>query len=205
LNAGQRVLSRADEVISLPPKAMDILLVLVRRAGQLVEKDELMREVWPDSFVEEGNLATNIFTLRRALGDQRSEAQFIETIARHGYRFVAHVKQVTNGTGSDAAPTTLAVLPFENDTGDAQLEYLADGVGENIIRSLSQISKLRVMSRSSTGRFKGKEVDLKNLASELRVDSILVGRLMSRNAGLVISVELVDAANGWLLWGQGFD
>jgi DNA-binding winged helix-turn-helix (wHTH) protein len=124
LNAAQRVLSRAGEVIGLSPKAMDILLVLVRRAGQLVEKEELMSEVWPDSFVEEGNLATNIFTLRRALGDQRTEAQFIETIPRHGYRFVARVKQTANGPGSDAPPTTLAVLPFANDTGDRQHRLL---------------------------------------------------------------------------------
>src|SRR6185503_12561910 len=99
---------------------------------------------------------------------------------------------------------TLAVLPFDNDTGE-DLDYLADGVGENIIKSLSQISKLRVMSRSSIGRFKGREVDLKRLASELRVDSVLLGRVGKRNAGLVVSVELVDAAKGWLLWGDNFE
>jgi len=206
LNAAQRVLTRAGESISLTPKAMDILLVLVARAGELVGKDELLAAVWPDSFVEEGNLSQAIFMLRRVLGDNRSEAQFIETVPRHGYRFTGAVKQAANGTRRPKdSPVTLAVLPFVNDTGDVELEYLADGVGENIIKSLSQISKLRVMSRSSIGKFTGREVDLKSLASELRVDSVLLGRVGKRNGGLVVSVELVDAANGWLLWGDNFE
>jgi DNA-binding winged helix-turn-helix (wHTH) protein len=94
MNAAQRVLTRSGEVISLSPKATDILLLLLRHAGELVKKDRLMEEVWPDSFVEEGNLAQHVFTLRRALGDQRGDAGHIETLARRGYRFVASVRLV---------------------------------------------------------------------------------------------------------------
>jgi TolB-like protein/Flp pilus assembly protein TadD len=97
------------------------------------------------------------------------------------------------------------VLPFINATEDNRLEYLADGVTENIINSLSQISKLRVMSRSTVFRYKGSEIDPKVLAGELNVDAMLLGKLVSRPNGLMISAELVDAANGWLLWGDSFD
>src|SRR4029450_6548953 len=100
MNVSQRVLTRAGDVISLPPKATDILVLLLQNAGELVEKDDLMKEVWPDSFVEEGNLTQNIFTLRRALGDHRSSAQYIETVVRMGYRFIAAVRVVENLQGT---------------------------------------------------------------------------------------------------------
>jgi len=136
LNAAQCVLTRAGESISLTPKAMDILLVLVTRAGELVGKDELLAAVWPDSFVEEGNLSQEIFMLRRVLGDNRSEAQFIETVPRHGYRFTGAVKQSTDATpATKHSPVTLAVLPFVNDTGDAELDYFADGIGEMSLKA----------------------------------------------------------------------
>ncbi len=91
MNVGQRLLTRDGDAISLRPKAVDILLLLLQNAGNLVEKDDLMREVWPDSFVEENNLTQSVFTLRRALGDHRSSAQFIDTVIGRGYRFVAQV------------------------------------------------------------------------------------------------------------------
>jgi DNA-binding winged-HTH domains len=217
MNVGQRLLTREGDAISLPPKATDILLLLLQNAGELVEKDDLMREVWPDSFVEEGNLTQNIFTLRRALGDHRSAAQYIDTVVRRGYRFVAAVKVIeptpsSTGTEEDQGvetkvgpPPILAVLPFINATEDNQLEYLADGVSENIINSLSQISKLRVMSRSTVFRYKGAEIDPKVLAGELNVDAMLLGKLVSRPTGLMVNAELVDATNGWVLWGDSFD
>jgi len=71
LDVGQRVLTRTGEAVSLTPKATDILTVLVANAGQLVAKDELLKQVWPDTFVEESNLTQNIFLLRRVLGDER--------------------------------------------------------------------------------------------------------------------------------------
>src|SRR6476661_7315025 len=91
LNVNTRLLKRGGETISLTPKAAEILVLLVTRAGQLVEKDELLKEIWPDTFVEEANLSQNIFTLRRALGDDRTVPKYIETIARRGYRFTSSV------------------------------------------------------------------------------------------------------------------
>jgi TolB-like protein len=216
MNVDQRVLTHGADVISLTPKATDILLFLLRNAGTLVGKEDLMKEVWPDSFVEEANLTQNIFRLRRALGDDRSGTRYIETVARRGYRFVSSVKLVRASVregisegqkpdGKTASSPILAVLPFLNSTGDDRFEYLADGVCENIINSLSQISKLRVMSRSAVFRYKGKEVDPKVINENLGVDAMLLGKIISPPSGLMIKAELVDAATGWHLWGENFD
>ena len=88
IDAVERLLFRGKETIPLTPKVADTLLALLANAGRIVEKDDLMKAVWPDSFVDEGGLARNISALRKALGDGLGEAQYIETIPRRGYRFV---------------------------------------------------------------------------------------------------------------------
>ena len=258
LDVGQRVLTRTGEAISLTPKATEILTLLVANAGHLVGKDELLKQVWPDTFVEEQNLAQNIFLLRRVLGDERPAPRYIETVVRRGYRFVANVRVIgapdsgdSGSADSDAprdssqpgdrghprtesrassdarlgvpgfgvgfgaqygngeersAPPTVAVLPFLNATGDEDIEYLADGLTDNLVNNLSRVSKLRVMSRSAVFRYKAKKLlDARGIGRELGVDVVLVGKLTSRPEGFVISVELVGVISGWQLWGDSFD
>jgi DNA-binding winged helix-turn-helix (wHTH) protein len=91
LDPAERKLSRNEEPVVLTPKAFDTLVILVRNSGHLLEKDELIRTLWPDSFVEEGNLSNNVFVLRKALGEDH---QYIETIPKRGYRFVGAVRQL---------------------------------------------------------------------------------------------------------------
>lgn len=91
LNPQERLLLCAGKPVPLTPKVFELILILVQREGRLVEKDELLRTVWPDVAVEEGNLAVMVSHLRRALGDDRGTHAFIETVSRHGYRFVAPV------------------------------------------------------------------------------------------------------------------
>ena len=95
LDPNERCLWRSTELVGLTPKAFDTLLVLVRHRGHIVEKETLLNEVWPDSFVEEATLAQNVFTLRKALGIDSNGGQFIETIPRRGYRFTAPVREFT--------------------------------------------------------------------------------------------------------------
>ncbi len=94
LSTGQRTLTRAGEVVPLTPKAFDMLVMLVRQSGITVPKDALLRELWPGTFVEEGNLTVHMSALRRALGDAAEGSAFIETIPRHGYRFCVPVEVV---------------------------------------------------------------------------------------------------------------
>ena len=93
LNAAERVLLRDGEVVALTPKVFDILLTLVESSGQVVSKDDLMKRVWPNTYVEEGNLTQNISLLRKALGETPGGVQFIETVPRRGYRFVAETSE----------------------------------------------------------------------------------------------------------------
>jgi TolB-like protein/DNA-binding winged helix-turn-helix (wHTH) protein/Tfp pilus assembly protein PilF len=95
----ERLLLRGDSAIPLTPKAVDTLLALVGNAGRVVEKNELIKIVWPDTFVEEGALARNVSALRKALGDDIDGARYVETIPKRGYRFIAAVKEVSPGVG----------------------------------------------------------------------------------------------------------
>lgn len=103
LDPPERLLVCEGKPVSLPPKAFDLLLALVDRSGHLVEKEELLRIVWPSSFVEEGNLAVTVSLLRKALSDDRGQHKYIETVSKRGYRFVAEVKRHDEGTLAIAA------------------------------------------------------------------------------------------------------
>jgi|GEM_PF-663385 len=211
---GRRVLTRAGESIPLTPKATEILVMLLANAGQLVEKDELLKEVWPDTFVEESNLAQNIFTLRKALGDDKTEPRYIETIAKRGYRFVAPVKvsraeerqneglRARKKDGVASHLPVIAVLPFLNTTAQLDLNSLADGITDSVINNLSRVSNLRVMSHSAVDRYKMGPLDPQKAGQELHASAVLVGRLHSGHIGISLSVELVDPVTGWQLWGE---
>ena len=217
LNAEERVLLREGRMVPLPAKAVRTLLVLLRNKGHVVEKDVLMEEVWPNEFVEEGNLAQNIFMLRKALGESVDGAKYIETVPRRGYRFLQAVTQ----SDDDAVATTaipskefkgarrsdshlIAVLPFVNAGGNRDLEHLSDGITESIINTLSQRRELRVIARNSVFHYKGKDLDARQIGRELRVDSVLFGTLHLIDEELTISTELIDVVNGWQLFGRTY-
>jgi TolB-like protein/DNA-binding winged helix-turn-helix (wHTH) protein len=101
LNPAERLLLRAKAQVQLPPKAFDALLVLVEHRGRLLGKDELLRKVWPGTFVEESNLAQHISILRKALRDGEDGFQYIETVPRYGYRFIAEVRELGIATDTD--------------------------------------------------------------------------------------------------------
>lgn len=111
LNCAARELSRDREAIPLTPKAFDTLRVLLARRDRVVEKDELMKLVWPDSFVGEDSLTQNIATLRKALGDASDQPRYIATVPRRGYRFVAAVQHVSDETNVPMAPSLSHPLP----------------------------------------------------------------------------------------------
>jgi TolB-like protein/DNA-binding winged helix-turn-helix (wHTH) protein/Tfp pilus assembly protein PilF len=115
LNPETRVLLRAGDVVPLPPKAVETLLVLLRSAGQPVEKEALIQAVWPDAFVEENNLAHHISVLRKTLGNGEGEKSYIETIPKRGYRFVGDVNEaVEDGGAAEHAPAAPFGAPTQS-------------------------------------------------------------------------------------------
>lgn len=122
LDARDHLVLRNGEVVPLPPKTFDLLLALVESSGRVLSKEELMKQVWPDSFVEEANLSHHVFTLRKALGED-GEGRYIETIPRRGYRFVASVTEISNeGTDIVLAERTRSrvVIEEESETSDTR-------------------------------------------------------------------------------------
>jgi non-specific serine/threonine protein kinase len=107
----------------------------------------------------------------------------------------------TRSPGHSDAIRSLAVLPFANASGDHQMEYLSDGLTESLILSLSQLSQLRVMARSTVFRYKDRGEEAQDIGRTLGVGAVLTGRVLQRGQSLVIDVELVDVENGWQLWG----
>jgi DNA-binding winged helix-turn-helix (wHTH) protein/TolB-like protein len=224
LDSVNKALLRNGLPVALTPKVFDTLELLVKNAGQLVEKDQFLHQIWPGTFVEEWALAENISRLRRALGDAEGQ-RFIVTVPKRGYRLIAAVKRVSATEAKErvalgltkpsawrrprlalltiavllvlgvtffyfrhsgqlfsrlpAVPIrSLAVLPLENLSRDPEQEYFADGMTDELITQLSQISALRVISRTSIMRYKGTRKPLGEIARELNVDAVVEGTVL---------------------------
>ena len=224
LEAAQRRLLYNGQPVPLKPKILDLLLLLVQMRGRLVEKDELMKEIWPNTIVEENNITVSMSILRKTLGEGRNGRQFIETVPGRGYRFVAPVNVISaeqasaQETPTVSAPAvaaevetreppidSLAVLPLRNVSKDPNSEYLSEGITESIINTLSRISKLRVLAPSTVFRFKGKDVDPQEIGTLLNVRAVMLGRVMQLGEKLIIRSELVKVADGSQIWGEQYD
>lgn len=121
LDAGEYVLTIDGKTLPLPPKAFESLLMLVENAGHLVDKNELMRMLWPDTFVEDGNVAKHISLLRKTLSEASNGQEYIETIPKRGYRFIAEVRVLADSTPN------LPPLP----TPSARFEKVKEAISEN--------------------------------------------------------------------------
>jgi TolB-like protein len=111
---------------------------------------------------------------------------------------------LAQGSRTSKAIASIAVLPFANSGADPQTEYLSDGVSETILNSLSSLPRLRVIARSTAFRYRSRELDPQAVGRELRVQAVVVGRLLDRAGTVTIDTELVDVANGWRLWANEY-
>lgn len=220
LDGPQRRLLHHGQPVQLKSKIFDLLLFLVEMRGQLIEKDELMKKIWPNTIVEENNITVSMSVLRKILGEERFGREFIETVPRRGYRFVAEVKEIPvspikteigttkaasqESSEAENAIDSLAVLPLRGDSEDQNIEYLSDGITEAIINTLSQIPKLRVLARSTVFRFKAKEVDPQEVGKLLNVRAVMLIRVTQWADKLIIRSEMVRVSDGTQIWGQQY-
>jgi DNA-binding winged helix-turn-helix (wHTH) protein/TolB-like protein/Tfp pilus assembly protein PilF len=279
LKSDERVLLREEELVPLTPKAFDILLTLLENDGRIVHKNDLMKKVWPNTFVEEGNLTQNVSLLRKALGESANGPHFIETVPRRGYRFVA---PISKANGKDEAPLgdvankhlapntllsssaetkgasqnwgrgtrdtklasisrrvpaialtlvavlltvagiaylsgreragatpaaiqSIAVLPFVDDSPNADSEYLDDGIAESLVNSLTKLPKLRVVPRSVMVNYKGANIDPRKVGQELNVRAVVTGRVHRHGDTISIQADLIDLDSVSQIWGKHYD
>lgn len=204
----QRVLTRGDVQLPLGSRALEILAVLVHADGEIVTKDELMARVWPGVIVEDNNIQVHVSALRKALTDGDGSPSWVVTVPGRGYRFVRSTRSGSaTQAGDHALPDkpSIVVLPFANLNGDADQEYFADGITEDIITTLTHFRWFFVIARNSSFVYKGRAVDVKQIARELGVRYVLEGSVRRSAQRVRITAHLVDAVAGSELWAQRFD
>jgi len=224
LDISRGSLRAGDRDVELRSKSFEVLCYLIENADRLVTKEELIRTVWPNVMATDESLAHCISEVRSALGDDGHS--IIRTVPRPGYRFVASVSDGTSGPSG--APATrprleayegddkpgglplpdrpsIAVLPFQNMSGDPEQEYFADGVVEEIITALSRFSGLFVIARNSSFSYKGHAVDVQRVGRELGVRYVLEGSVRKVAQRVRVTSQLAHAVNRSHLWADRFD
>jgi TolB-like protein/Tfp pilus assembly protein PilF len=195
----------------LAAQPFGVLRALLERPQQLVTREELRQHIWPkNTFVDyELALKKAVSRIREVLGDSAENPRFIETLSRRGYRFIAPVNDAVADRRTTAALSatrdSIVVLPFINISVDTTNEFFADGITEEIINALAQIKELHVVARSSSFSFKGKHIDPRIVGEQLNVRTVLEGSVRRVDNRLRITVQLVNAADGYHLWSERYD
>jgi len=224
LDLGRRELTRGSAAIAIGPQVFDLLVYLVQNREHVVSKDNLLDVVWGGRIVSESTLTSHINAVRKAIGDSGEEQRLVRTIARKGFRFVGEVREAHASEGNNspkpepAAPDeatplaqalpdkpSIAILAFQNLSGDPEQEYFADGMVEDIITALSRIRWLFVIARNSSFTYKGRAVDVKQISRELGVRYVLEGSVRKAANRVRITGQLIDAAAGTHLWAERFE
>jgi TolB-like protein len=216
IDPDRRELKRAGDAIAIGPQVFDLLMHLVENRGRVVSKDDLLEAVWNGRIVSESTITSHINAARSAIGDTGQAQRLIRTVARKGFRFVGDVVEAPSGDGaldrsaSDQGPPlpdkpSIAVLPFVNLSGDAEQDYFADGMVEDIIMALSHIRWLFVIARNSSFTYKGRTSDVKQIGRELGVRYVLEGSIRKATNRVRITGQLIDAGTGGHLWAERYE
>jgi len=249
LDPAERVLLRDGRPVPLTPKAFETLVALVERDGRVVEKDDLLRRIWPNIAVEEATLAQNVFTLRKILGDGSDTVRYIETVPKVGYRFVAPVERlevepatrpiqaaataavrprhrwllavvvvaglavvgsvlVLGSLRPDSADRVmLAVMPFENFSGDPSQEYLSDGLTEEMIAKFGALGteRLGVIARTTAMTYRHAQKTVSEIGRELGVNYVIEGSVRRVGDRLRITAQLIAVRDQRQVWSESYD
>jgi DNA-binding winged helix-turn-helix (wHTH) protein/tetratricopeptide (TPR) repeat protein len=207
VDAGKLLLSRDGQPVPLTPKVFDTLLLLVKRSGEVLDKEALLRAVWPDTMVEENNLNQNISTLRRVFGESRGENRYIATVPGRGYRFMAEVRTISQRISGPAQPVRIGVLPFENIGAGDDREYLADGLTEETIVSLGRIDPqhLSTIGRTTVMVYKRSSKSLAEIGKELDAVYLVESSLRAEGVRLRITSRLIRVRDQLQIWSASYD
>jgi DNA-binding winged helix-turn-helix (wHTH) protein/Tfp pilus assembly protein PilF len=204
VDGGAYRLLRDGTNIPLSPKIIDLLLFLAARPSVLVSKDDLFRALWPDVAVTDNALTQAVSELRQALGDDPSSPKYVQTVARRGYRFISPVEPIVSAASMAPSPPepaappapTVAVLEFENVSGDASLAWLSSGIAETLTNDL-RAATLRIIDRFRVTEAIAQEGrELSALRRALGIDRAVVGSFQRAGERLRITARIIDAQSG---------
>jgi TolB-like protein len=220
LDTDRRELRRGDTRVELEPQVFDLLEFLIRTRDRVASRDDVLEAVWKGRIVSESTLSSRINAARTAVGDDGTSQHLIRTLPRKGFRFVGEV-QTEQQTSPQAPPPTateeiranaslaegpsIAVLPFTNMSGDAESDYFADGMAEEIITALSRCGGILVIARNSSFIYKGRAIDIRQVGRELGVSFVLEGSVRRHDDRLRITAQLIEATAGTHLWADRYD
>jgi TolB-like protein len=224
LDTGRRELRRGSDHIAVEPQVLDLLIYLMENNHRVVTRDDLIASIWGGRVTSDTTLTSRIYAARRAIGDSGKNQNLIRTIARKGIRFIGEVRRQADGASQpgmrspapDAgmlaqtnAPMTdrpaIAVLPFNNMSGDPEQEYFSDGISEDIIAALSKLRWFFVIARNSSFLYKGRAVHVKQIGDELGVRYVVEGSVRRSGGRVRITAQLNDVINGSHLWAERYD
>lgn len=205
LDVSERLLQRDGKEVALTPKAFELLLTLVQSRGRLVSKENLITRVWPDTFIEENNLAVHISVLRKILGENEEGLEYIKTLPRHGYCFVADTREGMQKEHATSKVRSIAVLPFEVIGSEAGDDYLGLGISDAITTRLNQISQIVVRPTSAVLRYADGKHDPLKAGHDLDVEAVLSGRITKAGDRIRVTIQLIDVLENSILWSDKLD
>ncbi len=210
LRAGE--LRKSGIKVRLQEQPFQVLALLVCQPGELVTREEIQQEIWGgDTFVDfDHGLNKAISKLREALCDSSTEPRYIETVARRGYRFLAPVMSLRGSTGNGRPLTRrlrIAVLPFQNLSGDPKQEFFSDGLTEEMIIQVGQLqpAQLSVIARTSVMPYKDCSKGVQAIGQELQADYVLEGSVRRYGDQVHISAQLVQVSDESCVWAESYE
>jgi TolB-like protein len=220
IDTTRRELRRGAMLVPVEPQVFDLIEFLIQNRGRVVSKDDLINAIWNGRAISESALSNRVNAARSAINDTGKDQRLIRTLPRKGIRFVGSVRQQETHAAESpleyrAEPQrfepplpdrpSIAVLPFQNMSGDPEQEYFADGVVEDVIGALSRMRRLFVIARNSSFTYKGRAVDVKQVGRELGVRYVLEGSVRKAANRVRLTGQLIDAATGVHISSDRFD
>ena len=217
LESELRELTRDGVRIPMQPQVFDLLLFLIAQRDRIVSKDDLVAEVWGNRPISDSALNSRINAARNVLQDDGKAQRMIRTVPRKGFRFVGDCVEVSTPARPAAiAPEpvaaaiaserpAIAVLAFDNMSDDPDQDYFCDGISEDILTALSRARWFLVIARNSSFTYKGRNVHIRQIASELGVRYVVEGSVRKERNRVRITAQLNDATTGSHLWAEHYD
>lgn len=214
LDAERFELRKGDAVLCAEPQVFSLLLFLILNRHRMVTRDDIIDSVWGGRIVSEAAVSSRIKSARRLVGDDGSAQRLIKTVHGRGFRFIAEVEEIALLRGEPAPnrqppadPTrpSLAVLRFANAGVSSEYAIIAEALPQDIIRELSRLRWLFIISRGSSFRFDGHQPDVRHTGEALGVRYLLAGTVFVAENRLVVAVELADVRDQGVIWAERYE